>query len=805
MSAGTITLTNGSAAVDGVSTTFTSDLKSGDVISTTIGGVAYTLFVDAVTSNTSLKLSDVFTGPTTADAAYVAVPAKTLSQLPAQLVTQTAEAVRRVLQQNANFQAFYNDTGDITMILPDGTPYGKQVTGPSWEKLSDIVKSTWADRGQLAIDANLNTMNPATTEGEWSKSSSTGLTVSNGFPAGAGQGVLRVHNGGSFSGTQVYTDRSANIWVRTLTAAWNGTDGPWSVWINVSTKSLRSTDAVTGFNLNKLYGPENYGSLRIAGTVAAACTVAANGVPYDGFSGVVTMSQGFAVAGGTQQVALSSNGLQFSRYMDSVDGQPSAWVEVGRQTRPTAFTGNANALFDAGEYATTAATTGLIMPGGLSKMPDGVLRVSTRVPGEYVQEWIVIGTSATQNNRRFSRTYYSGTWQPWREVYDENSLMLRLGLGGTTGGVALTAFDFQNAVVEAGAIYRVPVDNVTNMPAGITFTTGTDLFIQVDGVSSNGSRISLEVIPDTAANANYKVYKILGVGNAGSRVFSVRQQLTSADVVPIGNGGTGATTKEDARNALELKGASLLDVGTAKGTVAAGDDSRLSTVHGKTGGTISTGVAITSGDLYLNSGNLVSIFPVPVAPQTGQYANGGIIRTGYSGVYAPYYTDFYTQTVQGAFTQSVITLHASNIQSWVFNQSGNATAPGSWVSGSDERHKSNIVLVPNPLEAVLSWRGCTYDKKDGVSEVGLIAQDVEKNCPVAVFNTGRRTFSDKTVIEDFKSLNVAGASAAYHTEAIKELFNLVKLALNDPAAARTQIEAIEVALNAGKNQADTQP
>ena len=129
-----------------------------------------------------------------------------------------------------------------------------------------------------------------------------------------------------------------------------------------------------------------------------------------------------------------------------------------------------------------------------------------------------------------------------------------------------------------------------------------------------------------------------------------------------------------------------------------------------------------------------------------------------------------------------------------FNSGGNGVAPGSWINGSDERHKSNIRLVENPLKAVLSWRGCTYDKLDGLSEVGLIAQDVEKDCPVAVFNSGPRQFSDGKVIKDFKSLNTAGAAAAYHTEAIKALFSLVELALTEPDTALKHIDELKAAL-----------
>ncbi|MCG7388686.1 tail fiber domain-containing protein [Pantoea sp. ACRSB] len=131
---------------------------------------------------------------------------------------------------------------------------------------------------------------------------------------------------------------------------------------------------------------------------------------------------------------------------------------------------------------------------------------------------------------------------------------------------------------------------------------------------------------------------------------------------------------------------------------------------------------------------------------------------------------------------------------WNFYVSGNANAPGSWVNGSDERHKSNIECVKNPLTAVLSWRGCTYDKLDGDSEVGLIAQDVESFCPKAVINIGRREFSDGKVIEDFKSLNTAGVAAAYHTEAIKALFSLVELALTEPDTALKHIDEIKATI-----------
>ena len=74
MSAGTLTLTNNSAAVTGSGTAFTTELAAGDFIVVTVGGIPYTLAIKTVNSNTSLTLVSSYTGPTQAGAAWYAVP-----------------------------------------------------------------------------------------------------------------------------------------------------------------------------------------------------------------------------------------------------------------------------------------------------------------------------------------------------------------------------------------------------------------------------------------------------------------------------------------------------------------------------------------------------------------------------------------------------------------------------------------------------------------------------------------------------------------------------------------------------------
>lgn len=61
MSAGTLTLTNNSAAVSGAGTSFTTDLAGGDFIVVTVGGIPYTLPVKSVESGAALTLVSNFT------------------------------------------------------------------------------------------------------------------------------------------------------------------------------------------------------------------------------------------------------------------------------------------------------------------------------------------------------------------------------------------------------------------------------------------------------------------------------------------------------------------------------------------------------------------------------------------------------------------------------------------------------------------------------------------------------------------------------------------------------------------------
>lgn len=137
MSAGTLTLTNNSPAVTGVSTTFSTELAAGDFIVVTVGGVPYTLAVKTVNSNTSLTLVSNYTGPTQAGAAWSAVPRVALNMVTAALVAQSAEALRGLNYDKQNWQQVFSGTGTITVKLPDGSTY----TGPAWSSITTSLSN----------------------------------------------------------------------------------------------------------------------------------------------------------------------------------------------------------------------------------------------------------------------------------------------------------------------------------------------------------------------------------------------------------------------------------------------------------------------------------------------------------------------------------------------------------------------------------------------------------------------------------------------------------------------------------------
>lgn len=278
--------------------------------------------------------------------------------------------------------------------------------------------------------------------------------------------------------------------------------------------------------------------------------------------------------------------------------------------------------------------------------------------------------------------------------------------------------------------------------------TGTITVTLPDGSTYTGpawSSITTSLTAKAAKGANSDITSLTG--------------LTTA--LSIAQGGTGAITAAAARSSLGITPANIGALPTAGGTMTATINSSTTAP-----GITKTAAGTTSGGInYLGMALLNS----------NQYMTVDIVGTS---------NNIITRFVTWNTTPHV----------FGFYDNGNGTCDGQWVGGSDERFKGNISDFTQGLVATLSCRTVTYDKQDGVREIGVIAQDVERFADCAVINVGKKEFGNGRVIEDFKGLNTAGFAAAAHGNAISSLFELLDLALNDPDAARSKIAEYKAAV-----------
>ncbi|HDX9859186.1 TPA: phage tail protein [Escherichia coli] len=379
------------------------------------------------------------------------------------------------------------------------------------------------NNGEMPLDADLNTFGPVKAYlGIWSKATSTNATLEKNFPEDNAVGVLEVFAAGNFAGTQRFTTRDGNVYIRRLANKWNGSDGPWGIWRHTqsATRPLSTT-----IDLNTLGAAEHLGLWR--NSSSAIASYERNYPEEGGFAqGMLEILEG-GNYGRTQRYT-TRRGNMYVRCLaaswDASNPQWEPWLRVGHQSESRYYEGDLNVLTDPGIYSVTGKATNGPMLDTAGATLLGILEVIRRFDGVSVwQRYTTTGKSETTQGRTFERVYAGSTWTEWREVYNSFSLPLNMGIGGAVA--KLTSLDWQTYDFVPGSLITVRLDNMTNIPDGMDWGVidGNLINISVGPSDDSGSGRSMHVWRSTVSKANYRFFMVRISGNPGSRTITTRR------------------------------------------------------------------------------------------------------------------------------------------------------------------------------------------------------------------------------------------------------------------------------------------
>ncbi|MFU1020615.1 tail fiber protein, partial [Escherichia coli] len=519
------------------------------------------------------------------------------------------------------------------------------------------------NNGEMPVDADLNTFGSVKAySGIWSKATSTNATLEKNFPEDNAVGVLEVFTGGNFAGTQRYTTRDGNLYIRKLIGTWNGNDGPWGAWRHVQavTRALSTT-----IDLNSLGGAEHLGLWRNSSSAIASFE---RHYPEQGgdAQGILEIFEG-GLYGRTQRYT-TRNGTMYIRGLtakwDAENPQWEDWIQIGYQTSSTFYEDDLDDLMSPGIYSVTGKATHTPIQG-----QSGFLEVIRRKDGVYVlQRYTTTGTSAATKDRLYERVFLGGSfnaWGEWRQIYNSNSLPLELGIGGAVA--KLTSLDWQTYDFVPGSLITVRLDNMTNIPDGMDWGVidGNLINISVGPSDDSGSGRSMHVWRSTVSKANYRFFMVRISGNPGSRTITTRRVPIIDEAQTWGakqtfSAGLSGELSGNAATATKLKTARKINNVSFDGT----SDINLTPKNigafasGKTGDTVANDKAVgwnwSSGAHNATIGGastLILHFNIgegscPAAQFRVNYKNGGIFyrsaRDGYG--FEADWSEFYTTT-----------------------------------------------------------------------------------------------------------------------------------------------------------------
>lgn len=306
----------------------------------------------------------------------------------------------------------------------------------------------------------------------------------------------------------------------------------------------------------------------------------------------------------------------------------------------------------------------------------------------------------------------------------------------------------------------------------------------LDGLNSaTANTVSTIVARDASGNFAANIITASLTGNVtGNVVGNVTGTVTGnatnvSGIVAIANGGTGATTIEDAKAALSI--GSLAAQASNNVNITGGSISLTTALPVASGGTGSENSAGARTNLGLVIGLDVQPFSNQLSSLAGVVTNGIVARSTTNTIVARTLangTNISITNADGASGNPSIAVVASP----QFTSLGVGTAASGTTGeiratdnisayfSSDARFKENVKPIESALSKVCEIGGKTFDWTDAYieshggedgyfvqkSDFGVIAQDVQQQFPAAV-----RTKEDGTLAVDYAKLSALAFAA----------------------------------------------
>ena len=327
---------------------------------------------------------------------------------------------------------------------------------------------------------------------------------------------------------------------------------------------------------------------------------------------------------------------------------------------------------------------------------------------------------------------------------------------------------------------RTTIISSSNSDSAVNFSAGTkDVFCTLPASksvfedSSNNVALAGTVTIDTGtngvptielkhSNASADNFRIMGgqtgVSNAGLSIYDIDQGATRIYVDTNGNAKFYQNALlETAGMYLQVSGSSstFWAIGSTGGSNPPGTASTTLAFHHYDGSAWNNEVEFDSSGNITLDGNIV-------------FSNNSKLRQDSAGLIMETLDsdeDLLFIGNDGGSTITAVRIDMSDAGHLICN--GNITAFG---STSDIKLKENVEVIPNALDKVKQLKGVTFNyKKDGKVSTGLIAQDLEKVLPEAVY--------EASSVDDDEDKHLAvryGNTVGLLVEAIKELEARVK-------------------------------